>query len=1268
MHYTYHGPGASARAYNGTVMQSLSHRFQPFLVLMLIALAISSCGTPVETPIPEPSPTARPVEKGDTRPASRSGRYSLSIQFERIGIEDGLSHSSVTAILQDSLGFLWFGTEDGLNRYDGNTFKVYRPDADDPYSISDRWVTAMTMDSQGNLWIGTRQGGLNRFDPHSGQFIVYRHDSSRGSSLSADWVRALWFDSRGTLWIGTSGGLDRFHPDTNTFTHLTTEDGLASYRVNVIYEDRQGILWIGTREGLTRYDVDGGAFQNYTSGSDDPARLGSDNVTSLQEDADGDLWIGTPRGVLRMDRYSGLFKHYLHDVENPNSLASDVVNCLYLDRAGGFWVGTNNGLDFFDARTDRFVHYRNKPSNGSSLSDNTIYSIHEDESGVLWVGTYTGGLNKYSRQQDRFTYYRHDPENPNGLSGNMISAIHVEDDGIVWVGTTDTGLERLNPVTGRFTHFRNNPDNPNSLSSDEIYSILMDRNGFLWVGTSRALDRFDPRTGEFVHYRPGLKENNEISLSAVPVYVIYEDTAGLLWFGTSNGLDQFEPLSDTFIHYNLSANENGNQVIALAEDGKGRLWIGTFDGGLHRLNRSEEGFVSYHHDPTLTTSLANNTVYSIHEDRRGNLWFGTGGGLDLYDPIYGTFIHRTDKDGLPNNVIYGILEDDAGDLWMSTNNGLSRFDPVGDQYRNFTASDGLQSNEFNMSAYAFSSRGELYFGGINGLNAVRPLEITDSTYDPPIVLTSLSQEDKPIEGGQQIEYVRNISLTWPQNQFEFEFAALAYGQPTRNQYAYMLEGFDNDWNRIGTNRNGRYTNLPAGTYTLLLNGTNSDGRWSGSPLRIKVTVIPPLWATTWFRILLGIFLVAAILVGYRLRLTTVRHRNLELTGLVNERTQALNKRSTEIEALYLADERILRTVSINQVFQTLVKVAVDMLQADRSAVFAWDEDETYIVPRVSHGFSPRTLSAMKFKRGEGIVGNVMESGEPSIVPEIVPDDLHPELRDAIMEEGLQSFVHLPIKVDTRVIAVFNVGFTRPDAINEDIVRLFTALVQRASLSIANMQLFEQTKDLAVMDARNKLARDLHDSAKQKAFAALAQLGTANGILEHKLAGVKPHLLEAENLVYEVIQELSFLIQEIYPMALQTKGLPTILREYIFEWENRNDIPVKLDIQNARSLGLETEQAVYRAIQESLANVARHSKATQGDVSLVYQPDMLEVTISDNGVGFDVDHKKESMGLRSIRERVSSVRGVVLVQSTPGTGTRILIQIPLKKTETERKQS
>ncbi|HVN14775.1 MAG TPA: two-component regulator propeller domain-containing protein, partial [Anaerolineales bacterium] len=942
------------------------------------------------------------------------------------------------------------------------------------------------------------------------------------------------------------------------------------------------------------------------------------------------------------------------------------ISALYLDHGGRLWIGTNNGLDYFNDHYKSFTHYRNQPADPNSLSNNSIFSIYEDQSGVLWVGTYGGGLNKYDRQQDEFSYLGNDPSNKDSLSGNMVFPIYVDPQGIVWIGTYGNGLNRYNPVVKQFTYYRNDPENPDSLSSDEVFSIYMDSQGSLWVGTARALDRLDIRTGKFTHYRPDA--NTELSLSGLPVYSIYEDKKGNLWFGTSRGLDQFEPRTETFIHYApASAQTSGGQVVAMAEDNNGWLWVGTFGSGLHRFNPDGEGFIHYMNEPNDPNSLSNDSVWAIHEDRHNNLWIGTGGGgLDRYDPKTDSFVHYTERDGLPSNVIYGILEDDAGDIWLSTNNGLSRFDPKAGVFRNFTAANGLQSNEFNMSAYALSPRGEMYFGGINGVTSFDPLNITDDPYVPPIQLTSLTQEGKPMETGTQVQALQNIILNWPNNSFEFEFAALAYGQPSKNQYAYKLVGFDQNWNSIGTQRNGRYTNLPGGTYTLLLKGSNSDGIWNQTAKAVTVTVIPPFWQTTWFRILAGLTLAAAIAGGYRLRLSSVQNRNRALETLVHERTSALEKRTIEMEALYQADEKILRTVSLNQVFQTLVDVAVDILQADRSAVFAWDEEQACAVPRVSHGFSAKTLAVLKFAKGEGMVGQVLATGEPVIVPVLQSEELRPDVRAAILEEGIHSFVHLPIKIDSRIVGVFNVGFTRPGAINDDIVRVFTALVQRASMSIANMQLFEQTKDLAVMEERNRLARDLHDSAKQKAFAALAQLGTANGILSRNQTGIKPHLNEAENLVYEVIQELTFLIQEIYPMALQEKGLSTTLREYIFEWENRNDITVNLNIRSGRRLKLDTEQAIYRIIQEALANVARHSQASRVEISIIYHADSLDVTITDNGRGFDVNQKVRGMGLRSIRERVGSIRGSVQVQSAPGHGTSILIQVPIKKNEMEKK--
>jgi signal transduction histidine kinase len=596
---------------------------------------------------------------------------------------------------------------------------------------------------------------------------------------------------------------------------------------------------------------------------------------------------------------------------------------------------------------------------------------------------------------------------------------------------------------------------------------------------------------------------------------------------------------------------------------------------------------------------------------------------------------------------------------LSTNFGISRFNPETKTFRNFDERDGLQSNEFNSNAYAMGRDGEFYFGGINGLTAFLPLSITDNPYQPQVTLTSLTQGDQPIVVDTSVETTQNVTLKYPENSLEFEFAALSYNQPNKNQYAYMLENFDSNWHFIKTKRNGRYTNLPGGEYTLLLRGTNSDGVWNEAATRITVTVIPPFWQTTWFRALLGVALLGVIFGGVRLRTRAIQDRNRELERVVRERTSALETRNEEIQALYEADERILRNVSLNQVFQTLVDVAVDMLHADRSVVFAWDEKQTKVVPRVSHGYSAETLKVMEFGKGEGDVGEVLATGKPAIVRQMELNDFRPDVRAALIAEGIRSFVHLPIVVDHKVVGVFNVGFTRPNLIGDDTTRLFSALAHRASISIANMELFEQTKDLAVMEERNRLARDLHDSAKQKAFAALAQLGTARGILNGHANGAGMHLSEAENLVSDVIQELTFLVQEIYPIALQEKGLITTLREYIFEWENRNDVSVQFLSRNEHRLPLEVEQALYRISQETLANIARHSHASRVDMSLVYNGDSVQLSVSDNGCGFDTNTKSHGMGLRSIRERVGSIHGTVQIQSAPGQGTRLLVQVPTK---------
>lgn len=1236
--------------------------------IFLITLLTNSCGTTTPTPTSEPtSPDSFPVPQTGTSPNNTflpNTSYSQNIRFEHISLEEGLSQSVVNVILQDRMGFLWIGTEDGLNRYDGYSFKVYKPDADDPNSISDRWITSLAEDAQGYLWVGTRLGGLNRYDPVTGKFTHFIHDNSNPQSLGNNQISALLPDEKG-MWIGTEYGLDYFEYESNTFKHYRSTDSpatLSSNLITAIFKDKSGALWIGTlNAGLVMYNPNNNSFQTYKHNENNNTSLSNNRILSIAEGKDGSLWVGTTNGLNRFEAAGKYFTRFQNSKEDPNSLGGNIIFAIYQDRSGGLWVGTNKGLDRYDSQANKFIHHQHHPSISNSLGNDVVYAIYEDRSNVLWIGTYGGGLNKYNRQQDKFTYYRNNPADPNSLSGNFVFPIIVDANGIVWIGTHGAGLNRFDPSTNQFTHYRYDPANPQSISSDNIVALQIDHAGTLWVGTNRGLDQFDPVTNTFIHFQPD--QNNSNSLSG-PVYFIYEDSAKNLWIGTNKGLDLFDKTTQLFTHYGSDEKDpntfDGNQVNVIFEDQELSLWVGTFDDGLKRIHPEKIGIIQYKNNPNDLSSLGNDSIMSIYQDRDGTLWIGTaGGGLNRYNPDTDSFTRFTEKEGLPNDVIYGILEDKEGNLWLSTNFGLSRFNPKTNTFRNFTASDGLQSNEFNQTAFASDQNGNLYFGGINGLNIFLPEEIKDNPQPPQLALTSITQDSNPLNKNRTTEYLQEITLTWPQDAFEFEFAAFAYGQPSKNQYSYTLEGFDTNWKNIGTQRIGRYTNLPGGTYTLRLRGSNSDGAWNQQGRSIKITVIPPFWEMWWFRSLVAFVLVTVIAGGYRWRVKSIEGRNRELERLVQRRTSDLEKRTSEIEALYEADEQIIRNVTLIQVFQTLVDVSIAMLKADRSVVFVWNEEKGKIMPRVSRGFDSKTLFALNFDEGEGMVGRAMKTGEPIIVSDLKLNSLRGDIQTVIRNEGIQSFAHFPIVVDGKVLAIFNVAYTRPNALNEDAIRLFTALVNRASLAIANMELFEQTKDLAVMEERNRLARDLHDSAKQKAFAALAQLGTANGILKSKPNEVKPHLIEAETLVYEVIQELTFLIQEIYPIALQEKGLPTTLREYIFEWENRNDTEVYLTVRNERPLPLEIEQAIYRIIQEALANVARHGKAKRVDVSLVYNPDSLQVSVADDGCGFDMNQKAKGMGFRSMRERIGSIRGTIQVQSAPGQGTRLIAQLPIK---------
>jgi len=832
-----------------------------------------------------------------------------NIRFEHISVEDGISQNDTIAILQDSDGFMWFGSEDGLNKYDGQNFTIYKHDPDNANSLSDNWIKVLHEDRSGALWIGTLNGGLDRYDRKLDQFSHFIHDPENPQSLSNNDVSAIYEDSDGILWFGTREGLNRFDNNTEQFTYYqynpADPQSLLANAVLCIYGTQDGILWIGTEGGgLSSFDTETETFTQFVNDPNDLNSLSHNNVWDIYEDSSETLWIGTDAGINRFDRENEVFAHFQNNPNHPQSLSHNAVRAIHEDPSGALWIGTDGGgLSRFDRETETFTHYQNDPSDPYSLSHHAVNDIYQDREGVLWIGTKGGGINKLFLGGLNFATFSYNPNDPNSLSNNNIRGIYEDHSGILWVGT-NAGLNRFDQMTGQWRHYHHNPDDPFSLSSNFIGDIYEDSDGTLWVGTfENGLNSFDPQTERFTRYLDD--PDNPTSFKGSTVTEIYQDRQGILWIGTlEGGLNQYDQEKDSFTHYqtdlNDSDNINSDAIVSIYEDSQGVLWIGTFSDGINKFDRQTEKFTHFQADATNSSSLSHNFVLVIYEDQEGTLWIGTAGGLNKFNSQTQSFTHYREKDGLWSDLIYGILEDDDGVLWLSTNHGLSKFNPRTETIQNFDIHDGLQNNEFNSFAYHKSKSGEMFFGGISGLNAFYPNQIPENNpYIPPVVVTRITQGGEDLNLEQTVNNVSEVSFNWPNNYFEFEFAALSFAHPEKNQYAYMLDGFDDNWNYTGTQGFGRYTNLPGGSYTLRLFGSNNDGVWNETGHDLEITIVPPVWQTWWFRISFALLLAGVAFFGYRQRIRNIETRSRDLEIQVEERTAELQReiaQRTQIEA------------------------------------------------------------------------------------------------------------------------------------------------------------------------------------------------------------------------------------------------------------------------------------------------------------------------------------------------------------------------------------
>ena len=929
------------------------------------------------------------------------------LKFTHLTTNDGLSQGYVVAILQDRRGFMWFATRDGLNRYDGYTFVVYKNDPNDPGSLSSNFLQDLMEDDEGYLWVATSTG-VNRFDPRTERCTRYLHDPDNRDTLGGASVKSVVQDGHGYLWFGTEdSGLDKLDPRRGTFTHYRDDsEGRFVGRITQVIEDGHGDIWFTGERGLFHVDQQNGRVTRR------PPASNALSADSVYEDAAGDLWLlaNSPvAGLVRFDRRAERLTSYPLAQRASGALASttsggSLNGILAADGEDGLWVPSSEGLFYFDRRARRFTHrFRHDEVNPHSLDSNAIFSVYQDRGGVLWVGTENAGLNILNFRQWQFVHHMHHPADPSSLSPGRVKAILQDPDGVVWVGLFPRALDRLDRKTGQIIHYLPREGNEKTLGpGTNVNSIYRDPAGHLWVGGGGSgLVRFDERTGRFKHYRHDAGDPN--SVISNNVYTIYGDRSGQMWLGLEGGISRFDPATDGFVNYPVPDNPASlaSTVWVIHQDRSGALWAGTWGGVLIRFDEQAKSFVRYAPDSRDPGKLNGGGINTIHEDRSGTLWVGAFDGLYRYNRQNETFTRYTESQGLPSSTIRCILEDGVGRLWLSTQKGISRFDPRMETFRNYDVSDGLQSNEFSTGCYQ-GLDGEMFLGGSNGFNEFFPENVRDNSYVPPVVITNFKIFNKAVPIGAQsglkkaIPYVDSVTLSYRDNIFSFEFAALSYANSQKNRYRYKLEGLEPGWNEVGSKqRLATYTNLDPGKYVFRVQGSNSDGVWNEEGVSLPILITPPWWRTNWFRSLCAAVFLAVLWAAYQLRVRQLRQQfELTLDARVGERTRIARELHDTLlqsfQGILLHLQRLsnrLQQGEIRRELDSAIDQAAHAIVEGRDAV---QDLRASTVESNDLGLAIRTL-------GEELAAadNLSRRPEFSVRLEGTPQSLHPILRDEL---------------------------------------------------------------------------------------------------------------------------------------------------------------------------------------------------------------------------------------------------------------------------------
>ncbi len=785
------------------------------------------------------------------------------IEFKHISNENGLSNSTVEAIFQDKRGFIWLGTRDGLNRFDGHHIITYRNNSADSNSLCDNYITSITEDAGQQLWIGTLNG-ISRFNPTTNQFKHFKQDIAKTNSQGNIRVSNVYCDKNNKVWIASYGsgvllyqnGIEQLE----SIPVIRKTSGSPENHIYVLFEDSRNNLWAGTESGIYIYNKNTAKFEQATTTHGEPITHLA--IRAIAEDKSGNLLLGTENNGLII--YNAPFRtiQWLnHHPTQPHSISSNLVRSILVTTKGDIWTGSvNGGLDYFDPLKKEFFNYQYQPDNPESLSQRTVSALLEDKQGNIWIGTHRGGVNLYMPGAQKFRLYRQRPEK-NSLSYNDVKAFCEDHNGNIWIGTDGGGLNKFTRKTQSFSHYKYSPFHKETLGSNEVIAITEDKAGKLWVGTwGGGLCQYLPASDQFIRY-------------GGPSYIqyIYEDSREQLWVATYyDGLHLFDRSTGKFNRVTRSKTGKtgiiGNNILSIIEDKDQNVWVGTDDGGLHRMDAQTGEFTHYFNNEEKKPDIR-----ILQIDSKGNLWVGQSG-LYLFNKSKNIFELFTTAGSLNELFIKGIVEDNSGILWIATSNGICKLNPATKEARSFNTVDGLQGQEFEANAFLKTVDGEVYFGGVNGFNSFYPTEITSNSFIPPVYITDFSIEDRKIIGGPankhlttDISYTTRIKLSYKEGTFSFSFAALNFTAAENNRFAYKLEGWDRDWIYAGDESKVSYTNVIPGNYTFYVKASNNDGLWNEAGRQIEILITPPFWQTWWFRLAVAAILLTGAYYFYQFR-------------------------------------------------------------------------------------------------------------------------------------------------------------------------------------------------------------------------------------------------------------------------------------------------------------------------------------------------------------------------------------------------------------------